>query len=231
MMLPTRVTFQPGTTAGLIFDKRSVLIDLQPGIVYDFLLSVFHTNPTLKRVVLRLNNAHIEKVHAGLDPYVPKGKHDKSCIGYCVGQADGETLLFASGKPSPSETQACGFTKAHLVFQGRLLPTKHKKLHPGQSLLAWSPVALQDSVEGITTPAHASRTFVSIPLQCPLPWLGDEDPVVIGQPVARFVRKVDPSKLDEYGYCFLDKAISLEFLDRVVKEVDTFPMDKWDPIP
>ena len=78
MTLPTCVTFQPGTTAGRIFAKRSVLMDLEPGIVSDFLLSVFHTNPTLKTVVLRLNNADIEKVRAGVDPYVPKGKHDKS---------------------------------------------------------------------------------------------------------------------------------------------------------
>ena len=77
---------------------------------------MFHTNPTLKIVVLRLNNADIEKVPAGVDPYVPKGKHGKLDTGYYVGQGDGETLLFASGKPSPSETQARGFTKAQLVF-------------------------------------------------------------------------------------------------------------------
>ena len=53
MTLPTRVTFQPGTAAGRIFAKRSVLMDLQLGIVSNFLLSVFHTNPTLKTVVLK----------------------------------------------------------------------------------------------------------------------------------------------------------------------------------
>ena len=71
---------------------------------------------------------------------------------------------------------------------------------------------------------------MSILLQCPLPWLRDGDPVVIGQPAARFVRIMDPSKLDEYGYCFRDKAIPLEILDRVAAEVDTFRMDQWDPI-
>ena len=71
---------------------------------------------------------------------------------------------------------------------------------------------------------------MSIPLQCPLPWLGDGDPVVIGQPAARFVCNTDPCELDEYGYRFFDKAIPLEMLDRVVAEVDTFPMDQWDPI-
>ena len=136
-----RVTFQPCSTAGRIFAKRLVLMDLQPGIVSDFLLSVFHANPTLKTVVLRLNNADIENHRAGVDPYIPKGKHDKSDTGYYVGQGDGDTLLFASGKPSPSEMQARGFTKAQLVYQERILPAKHMKLYPVQSLLTWSPIA------------------------------------------------------------------------------------------
>ena len=71
--LPTRVTFQPGTTAGRVVANCTVLMDLQPGIVSDFLLSVFQTNPTLKTVVLKLNNPDIEKIRARVDPYVPKG--------------------------------------------------------------------------------------------------------------------------------------------------------------
>ena len=89
--LPTRVTFQPGTTVIRMFATRSVLMDLRPGIVSDFLLSVFHTNPTLKTVGLGLNNAYIEKVRHGVDPYVPRGKHNKSDTGYYVGQGDGDT--------------------------------------------------------------------------------------------------------------------------------------------
>ena len=44
------------------------------------------------------------------------------------------------------------------------------------------------------------------------------------------MRNTDPSKLDKYGYCFFDKAIPLEMLDCVVAEVETFPIDEWDPI-
>ena len=44
------------------------------------------------------------------------------------------------------------------------------------------------------------------------------------------MRNTDPSKLDEHGYYFFDEAIPLDMLDRVVAEVDTFPMDQWDPI-
>ena len=55
--LSTRVAFQPDTTAGRIFAKRSVLMDSQPGIISNFSLSVFHTTATLKTVVLKLNIA------------------------------------------------------------------------------------------------------------------------------------------------------------------------------
>ena len=34
----------------------------------------------------------------------------------------------------------------------------------------------------------------------------------------------------EYRYCFFDTVMPLEMLDRVVGEVDIFPMDHWDPI-
>ena len=84
-------------------------------------------------------------------------------------------------------------------FQERVLPAKRKKLYPVLSLPTWSPIAFQDSVEGVTTPAHASGTVVTTPLQCPLPWLGDGDPVAIWQPAARFVPNTDLSKLDKYG--------------------------------
>ena len=138
-------------------------------------------------------------------------------------------MPFASAKPLPSETQARGFTKAQVVFRERLLCAKHKKSYPLQALPTLSPIAFHDYVKGVTTPAHASWTVVSINLQCPVPWLRNGDPVVVGQPAERFVRITDPSKLDEYADCVFDNAISLEMFDRVVAEV-TFPMDHWDPI-
>ena len=70
------MTFQPGTTSGRIFTKRLVLMDLQPGVLSVFLLSVFHTKPILKTVVLKLNNANIRKVSAGFDRNISKWKHD-----------------------------------------------------------------------------------------------------------------------------------------------------------
>ena len=58
---------------------------------------------------------------------------------------------------------------------------------------------------------------MSIPVQCPLPWLGHGDPVVIGQPAARFVRKRDPSNLDEYGVWVMAGADDRAWLCRMDK--------------
>ena len=77
----TGVTFQLPTTAGCIFAKRSVLTDLRPGVVLDFLLCVFHTNPTLQTVVLRLNNAEIENVRGGLIHVYQRGSTTNRTLG------------------------------------------------------------------------------------------------------------------------------------------------------
>ena len=71
---------------------------------------------------------------------------------------------------------------------------------------------------------------MSIPVQCPLPWVGDGDPVVPGQPAAQFVRNTNPSKLDEHGYCFFDQSIPLDILEKVEAEVDKVPIGDWDAI-
>ena len=98
------------------FAKRSVLMDLHPRIVSAFLLSLFHTHPTFKTVLLRLKNAAIEKVCAGVDPYVPKGKHDKRDSVYYVGHGDRHTLLFAIGKTLSLGTRMKGSFVHHKSF-------------------------------------------------------------------------------------------------------------------
>ena len=212
--LPTVVTFQPGTTVGRIFAKRSVVTEVTPGLISHFVVGVFHHNANL-RAVMVVNNTDIDEVRSGLEPYVPKGKGDKSNTSYYIGEGEGGSLLFASGKPSPSEMQQCAYCKTPLVYQKRVLSSTHSKSYPVQSLPTWGPIAFQDPVEGVTTPAHASGTVVSIPLQCPLPWVGDGDPVVPGQPAAQF---------DEYGYCFFDRSIPLDMSEKVEAEVDKIPI-------
>ena len=54
--LPTMVTFQPGTTVGRIFARRSVVTYVTPGFISDFVVSVFHHNAQLRVVVGRLND-------------------------------------------------------------------------------------------------------------------------------------------------------------------------------
>ena len=103
--LPTVVTFQPGTAVGSIFTRRSVVTHVTPGLISDFVVDVFHHNAYLRLVVVRFNNTAIDKVRSALEPYVPKGKGDKCHTSYYIGEGEGGSLLFATGKPSPSEMQ------------------------------------------------------------------------------------------------------------------------------
>ena len=228
--LPGVVTFQPGTAVGRIFARRSVVIDVTPGLTMDFVVGVIHHNADLHAVVARFNNTDIDKVRSRLEPYVPKGKRDKSHTSYYIGEGEAGSLLFASGKPSPSEMQQRAHCKTPLVYQERVLASTHSKSYPVQLLPTLGAISFQDPVEGLTAPAHASGTVVSIPLQGSLPWVGEGDPVVPGQPAAQFVRNTNPSKLDEYGYCFFDQWIPLDMLGKVEAEVDNTPIGEWDPI-
>ena len=60
--LPTVVTFQPGTAVGRIFARRSVVTDVPPRLISDFVVGVFHHNADLRAVVVRFNNTDIDKV-------------------------------------------------------------------------------------------------------------------------------------------------------------------------
>ena len=113
--LPTVVTFQPGTNVRRIFAKRSVVTDVTPGLISDFVVGVFHHDADLRAVVVRFNNTDIDKVRSRLEPYVPKGKGDKYHTSYYIGEGEGGSLLFASGKPSPSEMQQRAYCKTPLV--------------------------------------------------------------------------------------------------------------------
>ena len=84
--LPTVVTFQSGTAVGRIFARRSVVTDVTPGLISDFVVGVFHHNADLLAVVMRFNNKDIDKVRSGLAPYVPKGKGEQSHTSYYIGE-------------------------------------------------------------------------------------------------------------------------------------------------
>ena len=70
--LPTRVKFNPGTTLGRIEALRSVLGDMEPGLVSDLVHTSFMLNPTLRAVLIHLNSADVTSLLAGILPHVPK---------------------------------------------------------------------------------------------------------------------------------------------------------------
>ena len=125
--LPTVVTFQPGTTVGRLFARRLVVTDVTTGLISDFV--VLH-NADLRAVVVCFNDTEIDKVRSGLEPYVPKGKGDKFHTLYYIGEGEGRSLLFASGKPCPSEMQHRAHCKTPLVYQQRVLSSRHSKSYP-----------------------------------------------------------------------------------------------------
>ena len=86
--LLTVVTFQAGTTIGRTFARRSVVTDVTPGHISDFVVGVFHENADLRAVVVRFNNTDIDKARSELEPYVPKGKGDKSHTSYYIGEGE-----------------------------------------------------------------------------------------------------------------------------------------------
>ena len=93
-------------------------------------------------------------------------------------------------------------------FQECVLPAKHKKLYVVQSPPTWSSIPFHNSVEGVTTPTHASGGVVSIILQRLLSWLCDGDPVVVGKLATGFVCNTDASKLDECYVVMVSFALS-----------------------
>ena len=52
--LPTMVKFNPGTTLGRIEAPRSVLGEMEPGLVSDLVHTTFMLNPTLRAVLIHL---------------------------------------------------------------------------------------------------------------------------------------------------------------------------------
>ena len=53
---------------------------------------------------------------------------------------------------------------------------------------------------------------------------------VLGSLQQFWAEQYDTSRLDKYGYCFLERAIPMDMLGWVMEEVDTFSMDQWEPI-
>ena len=73
-MLSTRVKFNPSTTVGRIEAPRSVLGEMEPGLVSDLMHTTFMLNRTIRAVLIHLNSANITSLLAKILPHVPKPK-------------------------------------------------------------------------------------------------------------------------------------------------------------
>ena len=72
--LPARAKVNLGTTLGRIEAPRSLLGEMEPGLVSDLVHTTFMLNPTLGAALIHLNSADITSLLAGILPHVPKPK-------------------------------------------------------------------------------------------------------------------------------------------------------------
>ena len=208
--LPMRAKFNPGTTLGRIEAPRSVLGEMEPGLISDLVHTTFMLNPTLRAVLIHLNRADVTSLLAGILPHVPKPK-DKAKgkeptgraqedVVHWIGEDADDCVVFASTKPSSSEMTRRAFGSAPIGHKERVLPASKMDTFPVRSLATNSGLAFADSVEGSTTPSHMAGKIVALPRQCPLPWVGVGNPPTIGVSRSGFTFNEDPSKWDETAH-------------------------------
>ena len=174
---PTRVSFNPGTTLGRIEAPRSVLREMEPGLVSDMVNTTLMLNPTIRAVLIHLNSADVTSLLAGRLPHVPNPKdraRGKEPTGraqedlvYWIGQDADDCVVFASTKPSASEMTHRAFGSAPIGHKERVLPASKSDTPPVWSLASNPGLAFADPSEGITTPSHMAGKIVALPRQCP----------------------------------------------------------------
>ena len=238
--LPTRVKFNSGTTLGRIEAPRSVLGEMEPGLVSHLVHTTFMLNPTLRAVWIHLNSADVTSLLAGILPHVPKPK-DKAKgkeptgraqedVVYWIGEDADDCVVFASTKPSPSEMTRRAFGSAPIGHKERVLPASKIDTFPVWRLATNSGLAFADLVEGITTPSHMGRKIVALQRQCQLPWVGTGDPPTVGVSAFEFTFNEDPSKLDGAAHLLWKGVVPMEMLDKVPEGLETRPCDTWGPV-
>ena len=237
---PTTVKFSPGATLGCIEAPRSVLGEMEPGLVSDLVHTTFMLNPTLRAVLIHLNSADVASLLAGILPQVPimndkaKGKEPTSRalegVVYWIGEDADDCVVFASTERSPSERRRRAFGSAPIGHKERVLPASKMDTLQVWSLPTNSGLAFADPVEGITTPSHMAEKIVARPRQCPLPWVGVGDPPMVGVLRSEFTFNEDPTKFDGTAHLLWKGLVSMEMLDKVVEALETRPCNTWDPV-
>ena len=191
-------------------------------------------NPTLRAVLINFYTADLTGLLAGILPNKTKSKDkdkDKAPTGsahgdvlYWVGEDADNAVVFASKKPSPSETTRCAFGTAPIRYKERLLPSAKMATFPVHRL----PTA--DQVEGITTHSHLSGNDVALPRQCPLPWVRSGDPPTVGVLRSVFAINEDPKTLDAMEHLLWRRVVPLDMLDKLVVAFDSRPCKTRDSV-
>ena len=238
--LPARVKFNLGATLGRIEAPWTLLGEMEPGLVSDLVHTSFVLNPTLRAVLINFNIADVTSLLAGILPNKIKSKDkdkDKAPTGrahedvvYWVGEDANNAVVFASKKPSPSETTRCAFGSAPIGYKERVLPSAKMDTFPVHRLPTASGLAFVDQVEGITTPSHMSGKVVALPGQCPLPWVRSGDPSTVGVLCSEFAIHEDPKKLDAMEHLLWRRVVPLDKLDKLVVAFDIRPCETWNSV-
>ena len=112
----------------------------------------------------------------------------------------------------------------HHLFTGKGPLLHTQQVVPGAVTTNLGPDRLSRPRRRSNYPRTCLGDSGELPLQCPLPLVRDGDRVVPGQPAAQFVKNTNPSKLDDHGYCFFERSIPLDMLEKVEAEVDKIPI-------
>ena len=230
-----RGKFNPVTTLGRIEAPWSVLGETEPGLLTDLVHTTLLLNPTLRAVLIHLSSADVTSLLAGILPHVPnpkdkaKGKEPtgraQEDVVYCIGEDADNCVVFASTKPSFSEMTRRAFGSAPIGQKEGVLAASKMDPFPVRSLATNSGLAFADPVEGITTPSHMAEKIVALPGQCPLPWVGVQDPPTVRVLCSQFTFSEDPSKLDGMAHLLWKGVVPMERLDKVVEPLETRPCD------
>ena len=120
--LLARAKFNPRTTLGRMEAPRSVLEEMEPGLVSDLFRTTFMLNPTIQAVLILLNSADVTSLLAGILPHVPTPKDNakgreptdraQEDVVYWIGEDADDCVVFASTKLSPSEMIGRTFGRA-----------------------------------------------------------------------------------------------------------------------
>ena len=238
--LPTRVKLNPGTTLGRTEAPRSVLGEMEPGLVSDLVHTTFMLNPTLRAVLNHLSNADVTSLVARILPHVPQQK-DKAKgkepggraledVVHWIGEDADNCVVFASTKSSPSEMTRRALGSAPIGHKECVLPASKMDTFPVRSLATNFRTCLCGSGAGHYHPIPYGRedsgTTEAMSVAMGWGWRPTHGWCMRSE----FTFNEDPSKFDGTAQFLSKGVVPMEMLDKVVEALETRPCDTWDPV-